>query len=135
MLVCGCGLLLAGTLAGCGDDAGDTGRPATSGSAARTPAGTPSTSMTQGVDFATASKALARYQHDIRRQYPGVTGMGVGSVVNDRAADGKGWRIYGILVFVVASADLPERPQSIGGVPLKFQVSGPFTANPADGRT
>jgi hypothetical protein len=87
----------------------------------------PATKRVRGVTFERAKAVLDRNQRLIRTRYRGVVGTGIGAVPGaSRARDGE--NLFGIMVLVKTSADVPRTRQSIEGVPLIFMVTGEFTA-------
>lgn len=72
-----------------------------------------------GVDLETARRVLAEHQDSILAQVPGAVGIGIG------AADGEG---HAIVVLLERVEHLPDEPRQVTGVPLRFEVTGPFTA-------
>jgi hypothetical protein len=63
------------------------------------------------------------------RRYPGAVGVGIGGIVpveegpQDPAAP-----LFRIGVFLKSEENLPARPQSVEGIEINFEVTGPFFA-------
>lgn len=78
----------------------------------------------RGVPFARAKAVYARYGQAIPRRYPGVRATEVGVVVLGTRLPKPEDSVYGITVMVDGATHLPDSPQSIAGVPLRFRVRG-----------
>ncbi|WP_181787116.1 hypothetical protein [Streptomyces phytophilus] len=84
------------------------------------------------MEYARAKKVLDRHQESIWR-YPGVQGMGIEGApgAEDGGREPSPEPLFRIVVHVDTRADVPDAPRSVEGVPLRFTVSGEFTAQPA----
>lgn len=103
--------------------------PTASARSTRTPARRQNIEPRRGVEYARAKAVLDKYQDTIWHRYREVQGTGITGVNLRYLSHGpREGPIYCILVFVNRIADLPTTPQSIAGVPLKFRVSGRFSA-------
>lgn len=72
--------------------------------------------MTDPKDLEAVRALLDRHRKELMEQYQ-AEGVGVGR-------DRKG---YVIVVYLTSARQRPARPVHLEGVPLKFEVTGPFT--------
>lgn len=97
---------------GCGQQADSTG--------ARDQAGAPR-------DLETVREVKKRHDREIRRRYNAI-GHGIGTVREFESRPAPEDDAYVIVVHLRTASDKPETPQQIGGVPLRFAVTGTFRA-------
>jgi hypothetical protein len=77
-------------------------------------------------DLQTVRKVKERFGDEIRRRFH-ATGFGIGAIEGLNAPPDPEDEVYVIVVYV-RKRDKPEAPQQIGGVPIRFEVAGPFRA-------
>ncbi|MFI9586602.1 hypothetical protein ACIHCQ_33320 [Streptomyces sp. NPDC052236] len=106
----------------------DPGEPAISASSSR-----PAVEAGGGVEYARAKKVLERHKDTIWQRYRGVQGFAIESALDARDRRPSQDPIFRIVIFVGLPANVPATPESIEGVPVRFKVSGVFTAQPAPG--
>jgi len=100
------------TLVGCGQPSDSTGTPEQRG--------TPR-------DLETVRDVKKRHSREILRRYKAV-GHGIGTARKLESPPAPEDGVYVIVVHLKSSSDKPETPQQIGGVPLRFMVTGTFRA-------
>lgn len=106
-----------------------TNSPTVSARPIPAPARRPDIEPRHGVEYARAEAVLNKYRDTIQHRYREVQGTGITAIDLRYLSQGpRRGPIYCIGVFVNRIADLPTTPQSIAGVPLKFWVSGRFSA-------
>ncbi|GGZ03198.1 hypothetical protein [Streptomyces poonensis] len=92
----------------------------------------PSTRPPRGVAYAKAKAVLDSNREEIWERYASIQGSGIGAVEgawDEKSADSDP-EIFVIVIHLTDSADVPGFPQTVEGVPLRFEVGGPFTAQP-----
>lgn len=105
------------TLIGCGQPSDSTDTPQQRGTQQR---GTPR-------DLETVRDVKKRYGDEILRRYNAV-GHGITTARKLGRLPVPEDEVYVISVYLLSSSDKPKTLQQIGGVPLKFRVTGQFEA-------
>jgi hypothetical protein len=89
--------------------------------------GVPSDAPARPRDFQTVRDVHERFGDEIQRRF-NPTGFGIGAVKGLEAPPDPEDEVYVIVVYVARKRDKPDGPQQIGGVPIRFEVAGPFRA-------
>jgi hypothetical protein len=76
--------------------------------------------------LAQAKAVNSKRSEEIDNRFDGVVGHGVGSIANGRRPPDA--RVYVIKVFVESAKFVPPEQWAIDGVPMRFEITGPFEA-------
>lgn len=78
-------------------------------------------------DLETVREVKKRHGDEILRRYNAV-GHGIGAAGKRDHPPAPEDEVYVIVVLLRSASDKPKTPQQIGGVPLRFRVTGEFEA-------
>jgi hypothetical protein len=70
--------------------------------------------------------ALEKHDDELRARFPGVTAIGVGNAYEKPWPRSDGDAAYLAVIYVERESDVPNEPQTIEEIPVRFVVSGPF---------
>jgi hypothetical protein len=87
----------------------------------------PSDAPARPRDLQTVRDVQKRFGDEIRRRFD-PTGFGIGAVEGLKARPDPEDEVYVLVVYLRSKRTKPDGPQQVGGVPIRFQVAGPFRA-------
>jgi hypothetical protein len=80
--------------------------------------------------LAKAKAVNSKRSEAINNRFDGVVGHGVGSIANGRRPPDD--PVHVIRVFVESAKYVPPEQWAIDGVPMRFEITGPFEALPVE---
>ena len=83
--------------------------------------------LSTAADLETVREVKKRHGDEILRRYNAV-GHGITTARKMDSPPAPEDEVYVIVVYLKSANDEPNTPQQIGGVPLRFRVTGPFRA-------
>jgi hypothetical protein len=87
----------------------------------------PSAAPARPRDLQTVRDVQERFGDEIRRRFD-PTGFGIGAVKGLKVRPDPEDKVYVLVVYLRRKRDKPDGAQQIGGVPIRFEVAGPFRA-------